>query len=105
MELELWVGPEGVPDLSWLAAVGANDIQVLHLRYQGLTDDRIGCLRHLTGLKYLDLSHTPITDTSLLLLATLGELRLLDLSEDTRTTSAGRDAMRQAVPGLDIIAW
>lgn len=103
--IHLWVGSLGRTDLRWLTDLAPDDVQMLHLRCSDLTDREVGYLRVLTGLKYLDLSSSPITDASLSLLVALKRLQILDLSEDTKTTQEGREELRDALPGLDILVW
>ena len=104
-ELKLWVGPGGVPDLSWLAALGSNDLQLLHVRYEGLTDADLGYLRGLTGLKFLELSSSRyVTAAGLLVhLAPLKGLGILQLGHPIEITGGTRRALERLLPNCDIM--
>lgn len=70
---------EDVADFSFLAALKPDDLQVLMLRGKGIADEDLVNLKHLSGLKGLDLSSTIIQGEGLAHLATLTSLRNLSL--------------------------
>jgi Leucine-rich repeat (LRR) protein len=79
-DVKLAIGKAASTDLSSLAALGPDTIQVLSLRGTGVND---GALRHvgqLSGLRVLDLSETKVTDAGISHLAGLRNLESLNLS-------------------------
>lgn len=87
---QIWlsVGSRAASDLSPLAQLGPNDLQVVSLEQTSVEDEQLAYLAGLTGLRDLSLCWTGITDKCLAHLDSLRELRRLDLS-DTEVTDEG----------------
>lgn len=69
---------EDAADFSFLAALKPDDVQVLLLRSREILDEDLVHLKHLSGLKGLDLSETKIQGDGLVHLANLSSLKNLN---------------------------
>jgi len=84
-----FLGDAGVECLS-----GLSGLQYLDITDTQITDEGLGYLSGLSGLKHLNLTLTQITDTGLVYLRGLRSLRNLDLSK-TRITDIGMPHLAQ----------
>ena len=66
-------------------------------------DDDLACLEGLSDIAVLDLSCTEVTDAGLIHLKHLDRLQMLILV-GTQVTEAGLRELRQALPGLAVLA-
>jgi len=94
---------------------GLTDLQGLSLAYVPVTDDDLAALESLKGLELLYICPDQITDSGLMHLRALPKLKELQMGRGPvgqpgrtyfgapRITPEGRDALRQALPGLKII--
>lgn len=74
----------------------------LHLELTGVTDAGLAHLANLPRLTYLNLYGTQVTDAGLQHLKHLKSLRRLYVWQ-TQVTDAGVAALKEALPGLDIV--
>ncbi|MFI4849482.1 MAG: protein kinase [Gimesia chilikensis] len=99
---ELTLANTGFSDAGMKYLSGIKDLEKLHLaNCQRLSDAGIEHLANLKKLKSLLLFLTPITDAGLKHLHGLKKLEMLDL-RDTKVTSAGITALKQALPNCKI---
>jgi len=86
------IGPNWLKTLlAWRGSFLLLRVEQVDLRYgDSVTDADIATLDGLSGLQWLDLSHTQITDAGVEHLRNLPELQVLDLSA-TKVTDAGLD--------------
>jgi hypothetical protein len=76
----------------------------INLSNTHIGDDDLACLEGLSDIAVLDLSCTAVTDAGLVHLKHLGGLQMLVLV-GTQVTESGLRELRQALPGLAILAW
>lgn len=88
-QLRLIVAPAAAADLSPLAGLAPHDIQQLYLGQTKVTDEQLGYVAGLTGLRLLSLSDTDITDRGLAALRGLTRLQTLHLWSCRHITDAG----------------
>lgn len=92
-ELGLWYYAD---DLSPLAALRADDLYALFVLSTSVDDAQLAHIRHLTGLRELQLSrHPSITDAGLIHLRALRALQIVKLHK-TGITDAGLSSLRDA---------
>ncbi|MBI2434541.1 MAG: hypothetical protein HYV26_16910 [Candidatus Hydrogenedentes bacterium] len=79
-EAKLEVDYESAEDISALASLRPDDLQSLGLTGPNVTDETMGHVGAMTGLRGLNLLHTAITDVGMEKLANLRELREVQLT-------------------------
>ena len=82
---------------------GLKSLQRLHLEKTAVTDAGLAQLKDLTNLVYLNLYETAVSDAGLQHLKGLSKLRKLFVWK-TQVTPAGVDALRQSLPGLEVVS-
>ena len=123
----LEVLPEAARDLSWLAALGANDLTAIWLGNTHVNDEQLQHLAHLTGLRWVNtenngdvtdtgIAHlaalqsieslgihwTRITGDTLRLLSKMPHLAFLDIWGCAGVDAASIDALENALPGCEV---
>ena len=123
----LEVLPEEARDLSWLAALGADDVAAIWLGNTYVNDDQIRHLTHLTGLRWVNIENngevtdagiahltglrsieslgihwTRITGDTLRLLSKMPRLSFLDIWGCAGVDAASVDELENALPGCEI---
>lgn len=91
-EVKLAFNESAVADVKLLADFKAESLAGLSLRRLPIKDDDLAFVRHLEGLRELDLSGTGITNEGLKHLETLKQLEVLSLS-GTKVTDEGLSAV------------
>ena len=120
----LEVLPEEARDLSWLAALGADDVAAIWLGNTYANDDQFRHLAHLTGLRWINIENngevtdagiahltalrsieslgihwTRITGDTLRLLSKMPRLVFLDIWGCAGVDAASVDELEKALPG------
>ena len=86
-----------------LAAIGRlTRLQQLDLFSADITDEGLAHIARLGNLRRLSLGNTRITDRGLARLEPCAGLKFLDLS-GTDVTDAGVEAIKQAIPGIEVL--
>ncbi len=106
----------GLPDVAWLNLAGTKitdeglkhlsgmkSLEKLHLERTAIGDAGLAHLSGLENLVYLNLYGTKVTDKGLEHLHGLKNLRKLYVWQ-TGVTAEGRDALKQKLPELEVIA-
>jgi hypothetical protein len=94
----------GVTDAGLKHLAGLTALQELILWTAGVTDAGLKELKGLKDLRVLALRGPQVTDAGLVHLKGLKKLERLTLS-GTRVTDAGVKAIKEAIPGLKVVAW
>lgn len=87
-EVSLWVSSHAASDLSPLAVLRPDDLQVVEITCTKLDGRQLQHIQHLTGLRGLALWETFISDEAFLHVNKLTKMRWLDIG-DTRITNEG----------------
>jgi hypothetical protein len=87
-QVSLTVNETGVTDLSPLAALGENDLQLLSFSNTSVQDNDLAYIQHLTGLKRLSLYGTGIGDEGMYYVQDLTNLERINLNA-TQITDEG----------------
>ena len=99
--------PQGDPSFTKLTNFDAvamahlDDCHLISLSHATISDAALSQLIGLRRLEWLILSDTDITDSGLAKLHNLKSLRYIYL-DGTRVTPAGMDALKRAIPGIEI---
>jgi len=80
MAVKLELSKEVGTDLSWMRDFRPNDLAVVSAGSTDITDEQLGRISHLTGLRHIDLGETDILGTGLRHLSRLQALRRLSLA-------------------------
>ncbi len=91
----------GIDDADLRHLTGLKKIEYLELSRNQITGDGLKHLSCLSQLQQLELSSNEVTDKGLVHLHGLKRLRVLELS-NTQITDEGVDALRQALPELEV---
>lgn len=98
---ELYLGGSGLTDEGTKVLRGLPQLEWLELSDTAVTNASIETLSGMTTLRFFFLYGCQITDECLPSLMTLANLRKIGL-DDTLISSAGRNTLRQALPGVEI---
>ena len=100
--IHLHLGKTGITDAGLAHVKPLTTLTELHLEETKITDKGLDQIKGLKGLTYLNLYGTAVTDAGLTHLTGLTNLAHLYVWQ-SKVTAAGADALKKALPKLDIV--